>query len=181
MFADVGHGRVPVSHRGAVDSFPLVLGLLFYVFAVRSPDCLLNSLDWSVSYVDPCLAWRVEPEVFVDLGSPPVTVVEDDGNRSVCFHRARLRHEVFCFLAGHSVVLVVTLRHSVEESYRMCSNGRIEVQVAESTGSEGKGAHGRAFWAHNVDDGVLSGSKLFLVCWADASCIRGVREVFGSQ
>ena len=76
MFVDVGHGRVPVCHRGAVDSFPLVLGLLYGVFAVCCPDCLLNSLNWSVSYVDLCLALRLEPEVLVDLGSPPVNVVE---------------------------------------------------------------------------------------------------------
>ena len=174
VLADVGHGRVPVSHRGSSI-------LLYTMFAVRSPDCLLNSLDWSMSYVDPCLAWRVEPEMFVDLGSPPVNVVEDAGNRSVCFHRARLRHVVFCNMAGHSVVFIVSLRQSPEESHRMCSDGRIEVQVflwcvAEGTGSEGKGAHGKAFWAHSVDDGALSGSKLSLVCWADTGCTRGLRE-----
>ena len=129
MLADVGHGRVPVSHRGAVDSFSLALGLLYDVFAVRSPDCLLDSLDWSVSYVDLCLAWRMEPEMLVDFGSPPMNVVEDDGNWPVRFHRARLRDVVFCNKTGHSVVFVVTLRHSPEESHRMCSDGRVEVQV----------------------------------------------------
>ena len=64
------------------------------------PDCLLNSLNWSVSYVDFCLARRLEPEVFVDLGCPSVNVVEDDGNRSVCFHQFRLRRVVFSNLAG---------------------------------------------------------------------------------
>ena len=39
--------------------------------------------------------------------------------------------------------------------------------VAESTGSEGKGAHGEAFRAYSVDDGALSGSKLSLVSRAD--------------
>ena len=139
-----------------------------------------------MSHVDLCLAWRLEPEVFVDLGSPPVNVVEDDGNRSICFHRSRLRHVVFCDMAGHSVVFVVTLRHSPEESHRMRSDGRVEVEVllwcvAEGTGSKGRGAHGKAFWAHSVDDGTLSGSKHSLVCRADAGCVRGLYEGFGSQ
>ena len=68
-----------------------------------------------MSHVDLRLAWRLEPEVFVDLGSPRVDTVENDGNLFVCFHRSRLRHVVFCNMAGHFVVFVVTLRHSPEE------------------------------------------------------------------
>ena len=159
------------SIRFLLSSASCVACLLFALLIACS-----NSLHWSVSYVDLCLAWRLEPEVFVDLGSPSVNVIEDDGNRSVCFHRAWLRRVVFCNLAGHSVVFVITLRQSPEDSRRMCNDCRIDVEVllwcvAEGTG-KGRGAHGKAFWAHSVDNGTLSSSKLSLVCQADAGSVR---------
>ena len=51
VLADVGHGRAPVSHRGAVDSFPLVLGSQYDVFAVRSPDCLRGTWNQKCSSI----------------------------------------------------------------------------------------------------------------------------------
>ena len=63
--------------------------------------------------------------MFLDLGSPPVNIVEDDGNWSVRIHRAWLRDVVLCNMTGHSVICVVTLRHSPEELRRMCSDGRV--------------------------------------------------------
>ena len=77
------------------------------------------------------------------------------------------------------------MRHSSEDSHRMCSDCRVEVEVflwcvAEGTGSKGRGAHGKAFWAHSVDDGALCGLELSLVCRADAGCVRGLRDSYSS-
>ena len=83
MFVDVGHGQCAIILRSTVNSLSPRFGFSDVVFAAGSPDGLLNRLDWFVLYVDSCFSWLAEPKVFVDLGSPFVHVVEDDGNVSV--------------------------------------------------------------------------------------------------
>ena len=137
------------------------------VLGAGSRDGLLNALHWSVSYVDSSFLRILKPQVFIDLGAPRVNEIEDEGNRSVRFHRARLRDVVLCNMPGHSVVFVVFLRHSPEESHCMCSDGRVEVEVflwcvTEGSGSKGGGTHGETFWAYGVDDGALCGTTSVL-------------------
>ena len=93
-----------------------------------------------------------------------------------------------CFAIWLAILsfFVITLRHSSEDSHRMCSDCRVEVEVllwcvAEGTGSKGREAHGKAFWADSVDNGALSSLKLSLACRADAGSVRGLRDGCGSQ
>ena len=118
VLVDVGHSQCPVSLRGAVNPLPPGFGLLDGVLAAGSRDCLLNSLNWSVSYVDSSVPRVVEPEVSIDLGSPSMDVVEDNCNGSLGSWWTRLRNVVSGDAAGLSVIAFAALGHPSENSYR---------------------------------------------------------------
>ena len=79
VLVDVSQSKCPVSLCGTVNPFPAGFGLADGVLAAGSRDGLLNGLNWSVSYVDSSFPRILKPEVFIDLGSPRVNVVEDGG------------------------------------------------------------------------------------------------------
>ena len=83
VLVNVGQSQCPVSLYGTFNPFPPGFGLADGVLAAGSRDGLLNSLNWSVSYVNSSFPHILEPEVFIDLGSPRVNKVENNGNRSV--------------------------------------------------------------------------------------------------
>ena len=127
VLINVGQSQRPVSLRSAVNSLSPGFALADGVLAAGSGDGLLNGLNWSVSYVDSCFPHILEPEAFIDFGSPPVNIVEDDGNRSVRFHLAWLRDVVSGNAAGHLVIAFVALRHPPEGSYGVRDDGSVEV------------------------------------------------------
>ena len=150
VLVDVGQSQCPVSLCGTVNPLPPGVGLLDGVLAAGSLDGLLNGLNWSVSYVDSCFTDNLEPEVFFDLGSPFMNVVEDDCDGSVGSWWTRLRDVVSGDAAGRSVIVFAALRHPSEDSYRVRDDGRVEFQVfhkdvTESPGSRGGRTHGETF------------------------------------
>ena len=127
VLVDISQSQCPVSRCGTVDPFPAGFGLATGVLAAGSRDGLLNGLNRSVSYVDSSFPRILKPEMFINLGSPRVNVVEDDGDRSVRFHRARLRDVVSGNAVSHCVIALAALRHPSEDSYRTRNDGRVEV------------------------------------------------------
>ena len=80
-----------------------------------------------MSYIDSRFSCFVEPEVFIDLGSPIMDAVEADCNGSVGSRWACLRDVVFGNAAGHSVVAFVALRHPPQNPSRIRDENGVEV------------------------------------------------------
>ena len=114
VLVDISQSQCPVSQCGTVNPFPAGFRLGDGVLAAGSRDGLLNGLGWSVSYDDSSFTGILKPKVFIDLGAPRVNEFEDDGNRSVRFHRTRLRDVVSGNAVGHPVTALVALRHPLK-------------------------------------------------------------------